>query len=167
TTTSNQLPLPQVNLRQFNPLVTGNVNTAAGGGIGVQVTLLRADLDGRPVVVARKSTTTAANGSWSVSLAPHAVGDDRDEIDVDYSGAGAPTPHHQAILTGNGGNPFTEAGWTGWLGMDAGSAAGSGPGGSSLALAPCFQAGTLAYTFNGAAAAQSPNDFCNTQTDVA
>ena len=38
-----------------------------------------------PVPVAKASTTTAADGSWSVSLAPHAVGDDRDQIDVDYS----------------------------------------------------------------------------------
>src|SRR5205085_4373717 len=102
------------------------------------------------VVAAHKSTTTAADGSWSVSLAPHAVGDDRDEIDIDYSGAGAPSPHHQVILTGNGGNPFTEAGWTSWLAMDAGSSLTTGTGGSTLALAPCFQAGTLTYTFNGA-----------------
>src|SRR5207253_10486008 len=89
------------------------------------------------VVVARASTTTAGDGSWRVSLAPHAVGDDRDEIDVDYSGAGAPQPSHQVILTGNGGNPFNEAGWTGWTALDDGSAVGS----SSLALAPCFQSG--------------------------
>ena len=38
------------------------------------------------------------------------VGDDRDVITIDYSGAGAPTPSHQQILTGNGGNPFTESG---------------------------------------------------------
>ena len=30
-----------------------------------------------------------------------------------YSGAGAPTPSHQVILTGNGGDPFTESGWIG------------------------------------------------------
>jgi hypothetical protein len=114
-------------------------------------------------VVARASTTTAADGSWQVSLAPHAVGDDRDEVDVDYSGAGAPEPSHQVILTGNGGNPFNEAGWTGWTAMDLGSAASS----SSLALAPCFQAGTLSLTFDGASSAASPNEQCNTQTDVA
>jgi len=167
TTTSNQLPLPLVDLRQFNSVVTGNVNTSPGGGIGVRVTLLRMGAAGSPVAVARASTTTAANGSWSVSLAPHAVGDDRDEIDVDYSGAGAPLPHHQVILTGNGGNPFAEAGWTGWLAMDTGNTATSGPGGSSLMVAPCFQAGTLSFTFDGAGGAESPNDFCNTQTDAA
>jgi hypothetical protein len=168
TTTTNQLPLPQVNLRQFNSVVTGNVNRAAGGGIGVQVTLLRASaVDGRPVVVARSSTTTAGNGSWSVSLAPHAVGDDRDEIDIDYSGAGAPQPTHQVIQTGNGGNPFTESGWTGWFALDNGSAAANGSGGSSLTLAPCFQAGVLSYTFDGTPSAESLTDFCNTQTDTA
>lgn len=162
-TATNQLPLPQVNLRQFNPLVTGNVNRAAGGGVGVQVSLLRADASGAAVTVAKASTTTAANGSWSVSLAPHAPGDDRDRLDVSYSGANAPTPGHQVIQTGNGGNPFTEAGWIGWFAMDAGSTASS----SSLTLAPCFQTGQLSANLNGVPLAQSPTDFCNTQTDSA
>jgi hypothetical protein len=167
-TTTNPLPLPQVNLRQFNPIVTGNVNRASGGGIGVRVTLLRASaVDGSPVVVARASSITAGDGSWSVSLAPHAIGDDRDEIDVDYSGAGAPQPSHQVILTGNGGNPFSEAGWTGWFALDNGSAAANAPGGASLTLAPCFQTGVLSYMFNGTPGAESPTDFCNTQTDSA
>ncbi|HUE25789.1 MAG TPA: hypothetical protein VMP89_03375 [Solirubrobacteraceae bacterium] len=164
---ANQLPLPQVNLRQFNPVVTGNVNRAAGGGIGVRVTLLRMGPSGAPVAVARASTTTSASGGWSVSLAPHAPGDDRDEIDVDYSGANAPQPTHQVILTGNGGNPFTEAGWTGWTALDTGAAVHSGPSGGTLTLAPCFQAGILSYTFDGPPAAQSPTDLCNTQTDAA
>lgn len=168
TSTSNPLPLPQVNLRQFNPIVRGNVNRASGGGIGVRVTLLRASaVDGSPVVVARASTTTAGDGSWSVSLAPHAVGDDRDEIDVDYSGAGAPQPNHQVILTGNGGSPFSLSGWTGWFALDNGSAAAAGSGGSSLTLAPCFQTGVLSYTFNGTPGAASPTDFCDGQTDAA
>lgn len=167
TTAANQLPLPQVNLRQFNPVVTGNVNRVPGGGIGVRVSLLREGPAGTPVVVARAATTTAANGSWSVSLAPHAPGDDRDEIDVDYSGASAPQPTHQVILTGNGGNPFTEAGWTGWTAMDIGSAVTAGASGSTLTLAPCFQAGLLSYTFDGPPGAESPTDFCNTQTNSA
>jgi hypothetical protein len=166
TTTTNQLPLPQVNLRQFNPIISGNVNRSPGGGIGVQVSVLRADADGNPVVVALASTRTAADGSWSASIAPQAVGDDRDEIDIDYSGAGAPQPNRQVILTGNGGDPFGESGWTGWTALDSGSAATNAPGGS-LALAPCFQVGTLGFTFNGVGAGQSPNDFCNTQTDAA
>jgi hypothetical protein len=166
-TTNSQLPLPQVNLRQFNPVITGNVNRFPGGGIGVRVTLLRTQGGIGPVAVARASTTTAADGSWIVSLAPHAVGDDRDEIVIDYSGPGAPSPSHQVILTGNGGNPFTEAGWMGWLDMDTGSAVHSAPGATTLALAPCFQAGTLSFAVNGASSIASPNDACNTQTDVA
>lgn len=166
TDSSTQLPLPQVNVRQFNPVVSGNVNRVSGAGIGVQVTLLRAGAGGSPVAVARGTTTTAANGAWSVSLAPHAPGDDRDEIDVDYSGAGAPLPHHQVILTGNGGNPFNEAGWTGWLAADAGAAVTGGSGGSAVTLAPCFQTGVLSLSVNGILSPNSPTDFCNTQTDA-
>jgi hypothetical protein len=163
TTTANPLPLPQVNLSQFNPVVTGNVNRASGGGIGVQVSLLRADVSGSTVTVAKASTTTAANGSWSVSLGLHAPGDDRDEIDVVYSGAGAPSPSREVIQTGNGGNPFTESGWMGWFAMDTGSAAAS----SSLSVAPCFQTGQLSVALNYVPLSESPTDACNTQTDSA
>jgi hypothetical protein len=161
------LPLPQVNLRQFNPVVTGNVNRPGGGGIRVEVSLLREGLSGNPVTVARASTVTAGDGSWRLSLGSHAPGDDRDQVDIDYSGANAPTPTHQVILTGNGGNPFTEAGWMGWTAMDEGSLASSGASGSSVSVAPCFQVGTLGFSFDGAPSAQSPNALCNTQTDVA
>ena len=166
TNTTVQLPLAQVNLRQFNPIVTGNVNRSPGGGIGVRVTLVRPDANGNPVTVARASTTTAANGSWSLSLAPHAPGDDRDEIDVDYSGASAPQPNHQVILTGNGGNPFTEAGWTGWFDLDNGTLLSTGAAGGSMAMGPCFQSGLLAFTFDGIPG-QSPTDLCDAQTDTA
>jgi hypothetical protein len=159
------LPLPQVNLRQFNSVVTGNVNRVPGGGIGVRVSLLRANPVGNATVVARASTTTAPDGSWSVSLAPHAPGDDRDEIDIDYSGPGAPQPSHQVIRTGNGGDPFSEAGWTGWLALDNGVAVTNSAAGSSVTLAPCFQAGLL--SFAGVPSAISPTDTCNTQTDSA
>jgi hypothetical protein len=167
TTTTNQLPLPQVDLTQFNPGVSGNVDRVPGGGIHVQVSLVRANPAGNPVVVASASTTTRADGSWWVWLWPHAPGDDRDEIDIDYSGPNAPQPGHQVILTGNGGNPFTEAGWTGWLAMDNASAISASGADDSLSLAPCFQAGTLSFSFDGAGAAESPNDLCNTETDVA
>ncbi len=167
TTTSNQLPLPQVNLSQFNSRVSGNVNVSSGGGIGVRVSLVRADPTGAPVVVAQGSTTTAGDGSWSVSLAPHAVGDDRDQINVDYSGASAPKPAHQVILAGNGGNPVAQAGWTGWTFLDAGSSVITSGGASTLTLAPCGQTGVLSYTFNGSVGSQSPTDFCDTQTDAA
>ena len=170
TKTSNPLPLPQVNLKQFSSTVTGNIGSSTSG-VGVQVSLLRSGADGNPVTVAQGATTTAANGTWTLSLGSHVVGDDRDEIDVDYSGAGAPTPSHQVILTGNGGNPFTESGWTGWTALDNGSFLTNQParGGPSLGLAPCFQTGVLGATLNGAEvpATGSPTDFCNTQTGIA
>lgn len=172
TNTSNQLPRPQVNFTQFSPTVSGNTETSTAG-VGVKVSLLRLGADGSQVTVAQAVTTTAADGSWSVSLAPHAVGDDRDELDVDYTNNGAPSPGHQVILTGNGGNPFTESGWTGWTALDNGSFVTNRPslGGPSLTLAPCFQTGVLSATLNGSPIigpnGESPTDFCNTQTDAA
>jgi|GEM_PF-2234702 len=168
--TNPALPLPQVYMRQYDPYVSGN--TERTGAFGVTVLLKRAAPDGSTVVVAKGSTTSnATTGQWTVSLFPHAVGDDRDEIDVHYSGAGHPT--NEVILTGNGGNPFLEAGWTGWFDLDNGSAVTNSPalGGPSLSVAPCFQTGVLRSTRNGVEM-QGPNhelltDFCNTQTDVA
>ena len=88
-------------------------------------------------------------------------------------GNGAPAPGHQVILTGNGGNPFTESGWTGWTALDNGSSLTNDPslGGPSLSMSPCFQTGVLVGTFNGAALV-GPNgegmtDTCNTQTGIA
>ena len=172
TNTSNPLPLPQVSFTQFGSTVSGNIE-ASTPGVGVKVTLMRADAGGNPVPVAQAAGTTAADGTWQVSLAPHAVGDDRDEIDVEYSHNGAPSPGHQVILTGNGGNPFTESGWTGWTALDNASFLTNDPsvGGPSLSMSPCFQTGVLAATFNGATLA-GPNgegmtDTCNTQTGIA
>jgi hypothetical protein len=171
TTTTNPLPLPQVHLTQFSPAVSGNIEHHTAG-VSVTVTLSRASASGAPVKVASGSTTTAADGSWSVSLGTHAVGDDRDVITVDYSGAGAPTPSHQQILTGNGGNPFTESGWTGWVAMDNGSlltntltVQGFPP--PTITLQPCFQTGVEAFTVAGVPGSESPTDFCNTSSDAA
>lgn len=170
TKTNDPLPLPQVNLRQFNPVVTGNTenNTA---GIGVDVKLVRHDMFGSAVTVAQGSATTTANGSWTVSLAPHAPGDDRDEIEVDYSGAGAPSPHDQVILTGNGGDPYatiSSYGWTGWFDLDNGAAL-TNSGSSSVTIAPC--AGVVQVILDGVAVAgpngEAANELCNTQTGAA
>ena len=80
------------------------------------------------------------------------------------------------ILTGNGGNPFTEAGWTGWTALDNGYAlTNSDPstGDPSLTMAPCFQTGQFSATLNdspvvgGTAGETSPTDFCGTASDAA
>jgi hypothetical protein len=171
TNTSNPLPLPQIHLTQFSRTVSGNIERHTAG-VRVKVTLQRASASGAPVTVASGSATTAADGSWSVSLGSRAVGDDRDVITVGYSGAGAPTPSQEQILTGNGGNPFTESGWTGWVAMDNGSLVtntqnvqGFAP--PSITLEPCFQTGVERYTVAGVPGSESPTDFCNTTTDAA
>jgi hypothetical protein len=166
TDATNGLPLPQVSLTQFSSTVSGNIEHPTAG-VGVSVALMRADANGNPVTVAHGSATTASDGSWSVSLGHHAVGDDRDEIDVTYSGPGAPTPGQQTILTGNGGNPFTESGWTGWTALDQGTAVTP----TSVTVAPCFQTGVLTISRNGTPLSgpngESPIDFCSTQNDSA
>ncbi len=163
TIADSGLPLPQVNLTQFSSTVAGNTEKGAGGTT-VTVSLVRTDISGNRIT-ASASTTSAGDGSWSVTLPGHAVGDDRDEIDVDYSGPGAPSPSHQVILTGNGGNPFTESGWTGWTDLDNGYVLTNSP--PSLTIGPCFQTGVESYTVNGAVGAESPTDFCSTSADTA
>jgi hypothetical protein len=177
TNTSNPLPLPEVDLTQFSSTVTGNTedNTA---GIGVTVELIRSNANGAAVVVAQASGVTNSSGQWTVTLPNHhTVGDDRDEVDVIYSGAGAPNPHHQVILTGNGGNPWIESGWTGFTAMDQGNVLTNDDlapwsnsithGGPSLTMSPCFQTGVFGYTINGTAGAESPTDFCSTSFSTA
>jgi hypothetical protein len=164
--TSSPLPLPQVVMHQFSSIISGNTENNANG-VTVKVTLLRASASGAPVTVAQGIATTSS-GRWSVSLAPHAVGDDRDVIEVHYSGAGAPSPRHDQILTGNGGNPFTESGWIGWTDMDSGSLltktqAVQGQAPPSLTLEPCFQTGVESDSLT----TESPTDFCNTSSDAA
>jgi hypothetical protein len=177
TNSSDPLPLPQVSLKQYGSTVSGNTenNTA---GIGVTVKLIRANANGAAVTVGQASGTTNGNGAWSVTLHHgRAVGDDRDEIDVIYSGAGAPTPKHQVILTGNGGNPWTESGWTGWTSINQGNvltnhdeAPWSTPqtqGQPSLTMTPCFQTGVLAYRIDGTLGPVSPTAYCSTAFDTA
>jgi hypothetical protein len=175
--TSNPLPLPQVNLTQYSSTVTGNTENGTAG-IGVTVNLIRANAAGAPVTVASGSGTTNSSGAWSVNLSGgHAIGDDRDEVDVVYSGTGAPKPHHQVILTGNGGNAWIEGGWTGFTDLNQGAvltnddqAPWSTPqthGGPSLTMSPCFQTGVLGYRVGGTAGSESPTDFCSTSFDTA
>ncbi len=177
TNTSNPLPLPQVNLTQYSSTVTGNTENNKAG-IHVTVRVKRATPSGAPTVVAHGTGTTNGTGAWSVTLSGHhAVGDDRDEVDVIYSGTGAPTPNHQVILSGNGGNAWIEGGWTGWTDMNQGNVLTNNDqapwatpltrGGPSLTMAPCFQTGVLGYTINGTPGPESPTDYCSTSFDTA
>jgi hypothetical protein len=167
TSTTNALPLPQVHLTQFSSTVSGNTENDTAG-IHVAVEVIRSAGGARPVVVAKGSGTTAGNGSWSAHLSGgHAVGDDRDQIVISYSGPRA--PHDEVILTGNGGNPFILAGWTGWTALDQGSALTNHDpalgGRPSLSVGPCFQAGVLTYA--GASGPEPANIFCGSITNVA
>jgi hypothetical protein len=170
-------PLPQIDLTQFSSTVSGNIGLNAAG-VRVAVAVYRArrppssgattpassgattrrNAPGTKVVQA--STTTGANGAWSLSLSPFAVGDDRDLITVTYTGAPL-LPDF--ITTGNGGNPFAEAGWTGWSDLDNGVDV-SNRNGGFVTLGPCFQTGVL--TLDVGSTGYSANDTCNTQTDT-
>lgn len=157
TVTTSPLPLPQVNLHQFSPDVTGNVGTHAA--IKVSVALVRTGDTAHPVATG-SAVSDPATGGWSLTLSPdHGVGDDRDEIDVSYAGTGAPPP--EQILTGNGGNPFAEAGWTGWNVLDNFTTV--APDGSSITINPCFQVGVLSLTVAGTPVAPA---VCDTEADV-
>ena len=144
--TSNPLPLPEVELRQFSKEVSGNVGKETAG-VKVTVSLLRRSSSGKAALVAQAATETESEGGWTLTL-QHAVGDDRDVIVVAYKGVGAPTPSQQAIMTGNGGNPFEESGWTGWTDLDHGSAL-TNEGieeEPTLFFGPCFQTGVMTYS---------------------
>jgi hypothetical protein len=116
--------------------VTGNVGSNAA--FGVEVDLVRAGT----TVATASTTSSAAHGSWSVTLA-HPVGDDRDVVEIRYTGSGAPTD--ETILTGNGGNPNAESGWTGWGDLDTETTV--APDG--LDIFPCFQVRVFAAAIGG------------------
>jgi hypothetical protein len=144
--------LATVDETQFSPSVSGNIGNGKAG-VAVRVALLRgAD------VVSLAGTTTRAGGAWSLRLS-HAVGDDRDVLGVTY-GSGGPEP--DLIATGDGGNPFTESGWTGWFDLDNGYSVGSG----GVLIAPCGQTGVLSLRV-GKVTTESPTDLCQTESDVA
>ncbi len=158
SSTSSPLPLASVNLRQFSPFISGDIGSHRGG-VPVDVSLLRgAD------IVATASARTRANGAWGAAELlsshgrPHAVGDDRDQVLVSY-GSGGPPP--DLILTGDGGNPFTESGWTGWYALDTGYAVGT----RGVLLGPCSQTGVLALRVGGHPTVP-PVSVCEAETDV-
>jgi hypothetical protein len=186
TQTASPLPLPQIDLTQFSSTLSGNIGSNTPG-VRVAVAVYRALRGGSTgsttpastgattpansgattprnpyaTKVAQASATTKANGAWSLSLAPFAVGDDRDLIKVTYTGAPLLSDF---ITTGNGGNPFTESGWTGWVDLNIGADVSNRKGGF-VTLGPCFQTGVL--TLQVGSTSYPANDTCNTQTDTA
>ena len=166
STTSAAAPaLHTVDLRQFSSRVSGALGVAVR--VPVTVVLLRSS---QPVALG--STQSRANGTWGpVTLRgprgePHAVGDDRDAIEVLY-GLGSDAPSPDFIQTGDGGNPFTESGWTGWFDLDHGYAVhDTGAGSGAVLVGPCGQTGVLSLRI-GATLAPSPVDLCQTESDAA
>ena len=164
TTVASIPALHTVDLRQFSSSVSGTLGSAHR--VPVIVILARA---GGPVAVA--SGVSRADGSWGpLTLRgrggqPHAVGDDRDVVEVLYGlDKGSPAPDF--IETGDGGNPFTESGFTGWFDLDHGYAMRFAQGHTQLLIGPCGQTGVLTLRV-GAALAPSPTDQCDTETDAA
>ena len=157
--TSSALPLATVSFRQFSPFVGGNIGTPRKG-VAVIVALARAG-----TIVAIGGGSTGPRGGWgpvalqSISGSLQGVGDDRDTIVVRY---GAHGPKPDLIQTGDGGNPFTQSGWTGWFALDNGYAVRS----SSVLLGPCSQTGVLDLTVDGSLTAP-PIEQCETESDVA
>ena len=156
--------LHTLNLRQFSSRVSGNLGVPRRAPVTVIVS--RA---GVPVAIAQGES--GANGSWGpLTLRanngdPHAVGDDRDIVEVLYGlGRNSPTPDF--IETGDGGNPFTESGFTGWFDLDHGFVAASGAHRSVYVIGPCGQTGVLTLRI-GASLAPSPTEQCETETDFA
>jgi hypothetical protein len=157
-------PLHTINLRQFSSRVSGSLGVR--GRVPVAVILARA---GTPVAIAQGKS--GADGRWGpLTLRardgrPHAVGDDRDVIEVLYGGASGGSPP-DVIETGDGGNPFTESGFTGWFDLDHGYAVSSAAARTIYVIGPCGQTGVLTLHI-GASLAPSPTDQCETETDFA
>ena len=164
TTVASIPALHTLSLRQFSSSVSGTLGSAHR--VPVIVILARA---GGAVAVA--SGVSRADGSWGpLTLRgrggqPHAVGDDRDVIEVLY-GLDKDSPAPDFIQTGDGGNPFTESGFTGWFDLDHGYAVRSTGSHTQLLIGPCGQTGVLTLRV-GSALAPSPTDQCETETDAA
>lgn len=156
--------LHTVHLRQFSRAVSGSIGTPRR--VPVTVILARGKT---PVAVG--ATQSRADGSWGpVTLRgpdgqPHAVGDDRDEIEILY-GLDKTSPAPDFIQIGNGGNPFNEAGWTGWFDLDNGYAVLSTGRTTKVLVGPCAQTGVLSLRIGGRPA-PSPTDLCETEADAA
>ncbi|MGH3674051.1 MAG: hypothetical protein ACRDSH_26005, partial [Pseudonocardiaceae bacterium] len=162
TTVASIPALHTLNLRQFSSSVSGSIGTPGRGRVGV--VLARG---GIPIAVA--SGVNRSDGSWGpLTLrgrngVAHAVGDDRDVIEVLY-GLSKNSPDF--IQTGDGGNPFTESGFTGWFDLDHGYAVHPAGQHTQFVIGPCGQTGVLTLRI-GASLAPSPTDQCETETDFA
>jgi hypothetical protein len=152
--------LPSVSMRQFSPLLRGSLGHP--GLVTVHI-----ELDRGQTGVATATTRTRADGSWgpvrlrAAHRATHGVGDDREILLISYGfGFGVPPP--EAIAPGTGGDPFSEAGFTGWTDLDNGVVVGA----RSVQINPCGQVGVLALRVGGRLT-EPPAQLCNTQTDIA
>ena len=160
TATASPLPLHSISLHQFSSWVSGSLGVAKR--VPVSIGLIRGL---GPVAIA--TTTTRADGSWGpVQLrdahgVPHAVGDDRDGLAI-YYGLGKGSPAPELIATGDGGNPFTQSGYTGWFDLDHFFAVHP----RSVQLGPCSQVGVLSLRV-GATLTPPPVDLCSTESDTA
>ncbi len=157
---TSALPLAAVSMRQFSSRISGDIGRRRAG-VGVAVELLRA---GQPVGGALAHTR--ADGRWGpVSLqtasggAAPAFGDDRDVVVVVYGKGG---PHADEILTGSGGDPFSQSGFTGWYDLDTGYRVDR----HYVLIAPCSQVGVLGLRVDGRATAP-PIILCGTESGVA
>ena len=164
TTVASIPALHTLDLHQFSSRVSGSLG--APRRVPVTVIVSRA---GDAVALAQG--VSRADGTWGpLTLRgsdghPHAVGDDRDTIEVLY-GLGKDSPSPDFIQTGDGGNPFTESGFTGWFDLDHGYAVASEAHRTVYAIGPCGQTGVLTLRV-GAALAPSPTEQCETETDLA
>ena len=156
--TDSALPLRTISLSQFSPFVSGSLGAARRASVAVGL-IRGGDL------VATAHTRTRANGAWGpVKLrsrrgAPHAVGDDREGVVIIYDNSLASA---DLIATGDGGNPFTEGGYTGWFDLDHGFAVGN----DSVVLGPCGQTGVLSLRV-GSKLTQPPAQLCSTEAGAA
>jgi hypothetical protein len=161
TATGSPLPLHTIDLRQFSPRVSGSLGVPRR--VPVTVGLIRMGT----TTVALARTETRPDGSWGPVMlrsqdgTPHAVGDDRDQLEVFY-GSARSSPKPDLIQTGDGGNPFTESGYTGWFDLDHGYAV----TGDGVTLGPCSQTGVLSLGI-GAGFTEPPAELCQTESDAA
>ncbi len=160
TATSSALPLHTVDLRQYSSSVRGSLGVARR--LPVRLILERGS-----AVVASAATSTRADGTWgpvrlrSARGAPHAVGDDRDTLEISYGNSrSAPSPDE--IATGDGGNPLSQSGFTGWQLLDSGTQV----LGREVMIAPCSQTGVLSLRV-GSSLTEPPAELCGTETDTA